>query len=316
MVNATEDMEYKKNFNKFPKVENSLMLFKLLLKNKTALAGMIISAAYFVLALIDTVYPQYLGVNDISSMLAFLKGKPVNSFLPTAPTLANGWWYYFGTTEYGIPIFPAMLAALKFDIGYSLVIVMIGTVVGTVYGSISGYFGGAVDEVMMRITDIFLSVPLIVLAIAVTFFLGSSFIDLVLGLIIVSWPLYSRLSRGVALSVRTSQFNMAAIASGSSRIRNVFSHVIPNILSPIFVQMSLSFGRIIIIFSALYFLSVIRGNPYLPELGNMMVMGQNYLPYGIWWPVFIPGIFLVIFVTALNLFGDGLRDVLDPKLRS
>lgn len=300
----------------YPRLENFTNLFKLLLKNKTGLSGLIISSIYFILAFLDTVDPRYIGVNDLNSMLIFLKGTPVNSFLPTAPTLSSGWWYYFGTTEYGIPIFPAMLAALKFDIGFSLVIVIIGTSIGTIIGAIAGYMGGYIDGTIMRITDIFLSVPLIVLAIAVTFFLGSSFTDLVIALIIVSWPMYARLSRGVALTVRSSEFNMAAIASGSSRIRNVFVHVIPHILSPILVQMSLSVGRVIIIFAALYFLSIVRGNPYLPELGNMMVMGQNYLPYGIWWPVVIPGIFLVIFVTALNLMGDGLRDVLDPRMRS
>ena len=315
MVTIESNIEVRSR-ERHPKVENFLNLLKLFLKNKTALSGMIISIVYFILAALDYIYPQYLGVNNLDSMIVFLKGQPVGSFLPTPPTLSNGWWYYFGTTEYEIPIFPAMLAALKYDIGFSIVIVLIGTVIGTIGGAIAGYMGGYIDGLIMRITDIFLSVPLIVLAIAVTFFLGSTFIDLVFALIIVSWPMYARLSRGVALSVRSSQFNMAAIASGSSRIRNVFVHVIPNILSPVLVQMSLSVGRVIIIFAALYYLSIVRGNPYLPELGNMMVMGQNYLADGIWWPVVIPGVFLVIFVTALNLMGDGLRDVLDPRMRS
>lgn len=298
-----------------PRYDNFVTVFKLMLGNKTAAAGLIISLVYFGLAIMDFVYPQYLGTQNIGSMLSFLKGGTVNSYLPTPPTFSQGWWYYFGTTEYRIPIFPAMLAALKFDLGYSLLIVAIGALIGTLIGAISGYLGKVTDEVLMRVTDVFLSVPFIVLAIAVTFVLGARFIDLVGALIIVSWPLYARLSRGLALTIKSQDYNTAAIASGSSRLRNVIVHVIPNSLSPIFVQMSLSVGRVILIFSALYFLSIVRGNPYLPELGNMMVMGESYLPYGIWWPVVVPGVFLVIFVTALNLFGDGLRDVLDPRLR-
>ncbi|MEM0135313.1 MAG: ABC transporter permease [Thermoplasmatales archaeon] len=298
-----------------PHYDNFISVFKLLLKNKTATAGLIISLIYFILAILDYVYPQYLGVKDIGSMLSFLNGANVNSLLPTPPQFNRGWWYFLGTTEYRIPILPVMLAALKFDIGYSVLIVLSGAIIGTAIGTISGYFGKTADEILMRITDVFLSIPFIVLAIAVTFVLGAKFIDLVLALIIISWPLYARLARGQALTIRGRDFIAAATASGSSGIRNVVVHVIPNLLSPIMVQISLSVGRVILVFAALYYLSIIRGNEYLPELGNMMVMGQSYLPYGIWWPVVIPGIFLVVFVTALNLLGDGLRDVLDPRLR-
>ncbi|MCL4451495.1 MAG: ABC transporter permease [Candidatus Thermoplasmatota archaeon] len=298
-----------------PRYENTITLFKLLLKNKTATAGLIISLVYFIFTAMDYIYPQYLGVNNINSMLSFLKGASVNSLLPTPPQFNRGWWYYLGTTEYRIPILPAMLAALKFDIGYSVLIVVSGAVIGTAIGTISGFFGKIADEILMRTTDVFLSIPFIVLAIAVTFVLGAKFIDLVFALIFISWPLYARLARGQALTLRGRDFIAAATASGSSGLRNVVVHVIPNLLSPIFVQISLSVGRVILVFAALYYLSIVRGNEYLPELGNMMVMGQSYLPYGIWWPVVIPGVFLVVFVTALNLLGDGLRDVLDPRLR-
>ena len=98
-------------------------------------------------------------------------------------------------------------------------------------------------------------------------------------------------------------------------VRNVFVHVLPNVLSPVFVQFSLDLGTIVQVFAALDFIGFNKGNPYLPELGNMLTWGETYLSYGAWWPIVIPGIFLLIFTVSVNLMGDGLRDVLDPKLR-
>jgi peptide/nickel transport system permease protein len=106
----------------------------------------------------------------------------------------------------------------------------------------------------------------------------------------------------------------AATASGASTARNVFSHVLPNVLSPVFVQISLDLGTIMQLFAVLFFLGVIS-DPYFPELGNIINLGQAWLSAGIWWPVIIPGVFILLFTISINLLGDGLRDVLDPKLR-
>jgi len=298
-----------------PLLRDSSDFLRLFFRDRIASAGLFISLIYFALAILDFLYPEYLGVHSTSSMVYFVKGQLVTAALPLPPTTHAGWYYLFGTTAYNIPLLPAMLASLEYDIGYSVFIVVTGTVIGTITGALAGFLGGWVDEVISRITDVFLSLPYLVLALAITFVLGDSFTDIVVALIFVSWPGYTRLARGLALSVVSSKFIEAAVAAGCSRTRNIFSHVIPNILSPAFVQFPLSIGRVILIFAALDFIGLNRGAPFLPELGNLMVIGEQYLAYGFWWPLVIPGLFLVIFIVSLNLMGDGMRDLVDPRMR-
>ncbi len=297
-----------------PRWEDTKNTLNLFVHNKLAFTGMIITAIYFFIALLDTVYPQYLGVNDLSSMLNFVPGGRGTAALPIPPTFDQGWYYYLGTTFNQIPLLPVILAALKYDMAYSLLIVVSGVVIGLFLGTFSGYFGGMVDEVVMRVTDVFFSFPALVLAIALAYVLGSNMNVLIFALIIVWWPNYARFSRGLALTTKNQNFVEAAVASGSTRLRNVFVHIMPNVLSPIYVQFSLDLGSVIGILAALDYIGFNK-NGYLPEIGNLLSQGQIYLPTGMWWPVFVPGIFLLVFTVAVNLMGDGLRDVLDPKLR-
>ena len=303
---------------KNPRFENYSFTFKLLLRNKLALAGLIIALFYSIITILDYVYPAYLGVNNIATAITFLHGAPLNStgsaVIP--PTLGKGWYYFLGTTKYGIPILPAMLAALKIDITYTLIIAGGGALIGTIVGSFSGYFGGIFDQIIMRVTDVFFSIPNLILAIAIAFILGFTFRNIAIAFLIVSWPAYARIVRSTVLSLREAKFVEAAVASGVSRIKILFSHLIPNSFSPVLVQFSLQFGSIIQLFAALAFLGFVAGNAFAPELGNMISWGETYLAAGKWWAITIPGIFLIIFSVGLNLLGDGLRDVLDPKLRS
>ena len=298
-----------------PRIENFKSTFKLFLKNRIAFVGFCITLVYAFLTLLDWFYPAYLGVPNIGSLTVFLKGAAPISATPTAPVFNHGWWYYLGTTFNLIPIFPGMLAALKVDITYSVIVVFVGAVIGVVLGTMSGYFGGIYDEALMRVTDIFFTVPQIILAIAISFALGLSLKTVVVSLIIIWWPIYARLTRSIALSVKSQKFVEAATASGSGGFRNVFLHVLPNVLSPVFVQISLDLGSIVLIFAGLQFLGFNFGSAYLPELGNMISQGQTYLAGGQWWTVVFPGVFLLIFTVSVNLMGDGLRDVLDPRLR-
>ncbi len=298
-----------------PKIEDFKHTLKLVTKNKLALSGLIIMAIYFGLALLDAIFPQYLGVSNTNSLLVFLHGRQPSLVEPIAPTLSRGWEYIFGTTQYGIPLFPAMLAALKFDMAYSLAIVGVGIAAGMIIGTASGYLGGMLDEVMMRVTDVFFSIPQIVIALALVYTLGFQFIYIVVSLMIIWWPIYARLSRSLALSTKEMRFVEAATASGSGKARNIFVHVFPNVLSPIFVQLSLDLGIIVQVFATLEFIGLNRGNPFLPELGQLINWGEQYFVYGAWWPVIIPSLFLVIFTVGVSVLGDGLRDVLDPKLR-
>jgi peptide/nickel transport system permease protein len=297
-----------------PRIEDFKYTLKLFIKNKIAFVGFVIVLFYFAITILDFVYPRYLGVSNIDTAASWVKSLSTAG-IPAGPTLSHGWWYIFGETLYFVPIFPVMLAALKTDITYSIIVVLVGASIGMIAGTLSGYFGKLYDEILMRITDVFFSVPYLILAIAVTTVLGFSLENVVIALIIIWWPIYARLTRGVALSIKANKYIEAATASGSSGIRNVFVHVLPNVLSVVFVQFSLDLGSIIQIFAALDFIGFNKGAPLLPELGNMLTWGTTYLTAGIWWPIVIPGIFLLIFTVAVNLMGDGLRDVLDPKLR-
>ncbi len=297
-----------------PMIEDYSHTFRLLLKNKLAAVGMFVTAIYFIIALLDVVYPRWLGVSNINDISSF--GIPT-SVTPPYFGFSHGWVGILGYTQYfaaNYPLLPISLAAIKFDLGYSLLIVLTGAFVGTVIGSLAGYKGGYIDEILMRITDVFYSLPFLVLALAFIFLLGRNLIEAVYALMIIWWPIYARLARGQALYIKSLKFVEAATASGASTGRNVMSHVLPNVLSPVFVQISLDLGSIMQLFAVLFFLNVIS-SPYLPELGNIINQGQQWLAIGIWWPVIIPGIFILLFTISINLLGDGLRDVLDPKLR-
>lgn len=298
-----------------PKIEDFKHTLRLFFKNKLAFTGFVIMMIYFIIAIIDAVYPQYLGVPNGNSLLEFLYGAPATAVQPHPPTLSRGIMYIFGTTQYGVPLFPAVLAALKYDMAYTLAIVGVGMLAGMIIGTASGYLGGMIDEVVMRITDVFFSIPQIVLALALVYTLGDKFIYIVFSFMIIWWPIYARLSRSLALSTKQMRFVEAATASGSSKTRNIFVHVLPNVLSPLFIQLSLDIGIIINLFAGLEFLGLNRGNPFLPELGILINQGEQYIVQGYWWPTIIPSIILVIFTIAVSVMGDGLRDVLDPKLR-
>ena len=300
---------------KHPKLDDYKTTFKLFLKKKSAAVGFFITMLYFIFAILDYAYPRYLGVSSYTSLESFK--VHYSSATPLFPSLNHGFWYLLGTTQLDsekFALLPSMLGALRFDIGYSVLIVAVGSLIGIFLGTFSATYGKYFDEAIMRITDIFFSFPYLVLVFAFLFVLGAKPVWVVLALIVVWWPIYARLSRSQALFLRSTKFVEAAYASGSSRLRNVFSHIIPNVLSPVFVQFSLDLGSIVQIFAALAFLQVGLG-PHFDELGNIIYLGETYLGVGIWWPIVIPGVFLLIFTVSVNLMGDGLRDVLDPKLR-
>ncbi|MHB8360307.1 MAG: ABC transporter permease [Thermoplasmataceae archaeon] len=323
MIPSLNKSEKKRN----PKLEDLKDTIRLLVKNKLALTGFAITSIYFFFAFLDVVYPQYLGVGPgiVNSLNRFpFRGA---AYQPTPPVFNRGWWYFLGTTYGHIPLLPAMLAALYNDIWDSVLVVFSGAIIGIVVGTFSGYFGKIIDEVMMRITDIFFSIPYLIFAIIVTAVLFRVFVAdrivipslllISISLIVIWWPTYARLTRSITLSVKSQKFIEASTASGSSRVRNVIVHVIPNVLSPVFVQISLDMGSVILLFATLAFLplSFLGLNEYTPELGSMISSAENYMLGPGWFSAVIPAMFLLIFTVSINLFGDGLRDVLDPKLR-
>src|SRR2546421_473514 len=172
------------------------------------------------------------------------------------------------------------------------------------------------DEVLMRATDVTYSIPFLVFVIAAAFALQKrDFLTVNVILLALWWPTYARLVRAQTLSVRELKFVEAARAAGASDARIMLKHVLPNTLAPVFVQISLDLGVVTQIFAALNFIGFNAGNLFIPELGNLIVIGDvaSFTSYP--WTVVMPGVVLLIFTVAVNLFGDGLRDVLDPRAR-
>ncbi len=220
----------------------------------------------------------------------------------------------FGTGENGIDLFHGVVWGTRISMVMGLAITAFGAVVGTILGGLAGYFGGKTDEAIMRLTDVFLAMPILILAMAVTVALGPGLFNIGLALALTWWPSYTRLVRGTVLSIRENQYVEAARAVGASDMRIILRHIIPNSLSPILVQATLDIGSVVLLSAALSFIGFGPSGSNFSEWGNLVSRGQSYM-LGHWWVVTIPGLAIFGFVLAFNLLGDGLRDLLDPRLR-
>lgn len=221
----------------------------------------------------------------------------------------------FGTTEFGADLFYGVVWGTRISIAMGVGIVLAGIAIGLVIGLLAGWYGGWVDDATMRVTDIFLSLPLLVLAIAIVVAFGRGLENIALALILVWWPPYTRLVRGQVLALRDSQFVEAARASGLPDWYILGRHVLPNALSPIVVQATLDVGTVVLVASALSFIGFSSGSSLQPEWGRLVALGQAYMATGQWWTVLFPGLAIFGFVLGFNLMGDGLRDILDPRGR-
>ena len=231
------------------------------------------------------------------------------SFRFSAPTREHP----LGTDKLGRDVFSRILCGARYSIRAGLVVLAIAVPAGIVLGGIAGLLGGWIDEVIMRITDVFLSFPPLILAMAFSAALGPSLFNAMMALSLVWWPLYTRLVRGQALAVRETLYVEAAISKGASRWTLIFRHILPNCLSPILVTFTLDMGWVITAAAALSFLGF-GAQPPLSEWGRMVTDGRIYL-FQAWWVSMFPGLAIALTVLGFNLLGDGIRDALDPKLR-
>jgi peptide/nickel transport system permease protein len=297
-----------------PRIENFKITMKILLKSPASAIGLIIVLVYFIIALLDQVDPYILGITTNVNTL-------IPNYVNTAPQppswLTNPWDFSlpFGTTYPGINLYDGIIKAIRIDIAFSLFVVVSGAIIGIVLGVFSAFYGGWFDEIIMRLTDIFFSIPYLVLVIALGVFLGRSLEILSIGLIILWWPIYARVVRGQALSVKEQTYVEAARASGVKNSRIIFRHILPNTMAPIFVQFSFDLATIVLALATLYFIGFAPSNSWLPELGFLSSIGYEYAIVGDWWTIVFPGFALMIFALGMNLLGDGLRDALDPRLR-
>jgi peptide/nickel transport system permease protein len=233
--------------------------------------------------------------------------------MPTTTLQPPSFIHFLGTDDLGRDIFSRILAAAPIDAEVALSVVGSAVVFGLILGSLAGYVGGTIEEVIMRVTDVFLAFPGLVLALAIASALGPSIFNSILALSPVWWPSYTRLARGEALTVKSRQFVEASRASGQTVRHIIFKHIIPNILPVLLVYATLDIGNVILVFSVLSFIGL-GAQPPTPEWGLLTSQGEQYLVSAPWYPI-APAVAILIVAIGFSLLGDGLRDVLDPRVR-
>lgn len=282
-------MEKKKRFAQLGDI------WKRLRKNKLAVLGLVIITVIVLVAVFaDFIAPYSYDQQDL--MICF-----------QGPSLQH----WFGTDEFGRDIFSRVVYGARISLLIGFVAVAIAMVIGVLLGAFSGYYGDKVDNVIMRLMDILLSIPQIILAIAIVAVLGNGLFNLMLAVGISSIPHYARIVRASVLSVKDQEFIEAAKAAGSSDLRIIFKHIIPNCLAPIIVQATLGVAMAILTAAGLSFVGL-GISPPTPEWGSMLSSGRSYIRDYSYMTMF-PGLAIMLTIFALNVLGDGLRDALDPK---
>ena len=221
--------------------------------------------------------------------------------------------HWFGTDNFGRDVLSRVMYGGRYSLLAGILTVIIAGLFGSIYGAVAGYVGGIVDNVLMRLSEMIMAFPTIILAIVITSALGSAnMFNTMLALVIVSWPAYARLMRSVVLSIKESEYIEAARALGSSKWRILFVEIIPNSLTSVIVMATTDIGSKILLFSTLSFLGL-GTQPPTPEWGMMVSDGVDY--FNKFWIAGFPGLAIFTMCMGANFVGDGLRDLMDPKLR-
>ncbi len=236
-----------------------------------------------------------------------IKQDPKNRLQPPS------WEHPFGTDQLGRDIFSRVVWGSRISLFIALIVVAISFTVGTTIGIISGYFGGKVDEVLMRITDMFMAFPRLVLALAVAAALGPGLFNTMLAIAFVSWVYYARLARASTLQIREEVYIEAARAIGASDRRILFLHVLPMVIAPVVVQATLDMGGTILTAAGLGFLGL-GVQPPTPEWGVMVSEGRRFITEQ-WWVSTFPGFAILLATLGFNLLGDGINDILNVRAR-
>lgn len=277
----------------------ALEIWRRLQKNKMAMLGLVILVMLALTAIFADVIADY----DTKVIAQDIKNRL------QGPSMEH----WCGTDEFGRDIFARLVHGSRVSLVVGLISVSISLLMGGALGAIAGYYGGKVDNVIMRIMDIFLAVPSILLAMTIVAALGTSLINVMLAIGVSGIPGYARIVRASVMSIKDQEFVEASRAIGAKSPTTIFREILPNCLAPIIVQATLSVAGAILSTASLSFIGL-GVQPPSPEWGAMLSGGRNYLRDALHLTLF-PGLAIVITILALNLLGDGLRDALDPRLK-
>ncbi len=281
-----------------PKIENWKTIWRKLRKNKAAVIGGILILLFILTAIIGPfLTPFEPNAQDVMNKLES----------PSAE-------HWFGTDHQGRDIFTRIIHGMGITLFVGFLSVFLGATFGVILGLVSGYYVGKTDAVIMRVMDVLLAFPGILLALAIVSVLGGSLMNVIIAVAVFSVPIFARIVRASTLTVRKLEYIDAIRALGANDFTIIFKHILPNIMSPIIVQATLNIATAVLSASGLSFLGM-GAQPPTPEWGAMLSDGRNYL-YDAPHVGLFPGIAIVIVVLAFNVLGDGLRDALDPKMNN
>ena len=293
--------QYEEQVRNAPKKRSQwLEVWQRLKRNKMAMFGLFVLTLVVLAAVFADVIADYETVVIAQNLSDRLQG-------PSAQ-------YWLGTDEFGRDIFARLIHGTRISLLVGVFAVSIAVVIGGSLGAAAGYYGGRLDNIIMRVMDVFMAVPSILLAIAIVSALGANLINLMFAISISSIPQYARIVRASVLSIRDQEFVEAARAIGANDGRIILRHIIPNALAPVIVQGALGVAGAILSTAGLSFIGL-GIQPPEPEWGAMLAGGRQYLRHA-WHVTTFPGLAIMITILSLNLLGDGLRDALDPRLKN